>query len=166
MDAAFENYLALSAVLREDLLVLLDSESNSQCWRRNFVRASASLIEGYVHCLREMCAVSFECTAPQISSAQADVIRSERSFNGNERLKFTLTAAHALFELQPGPNFGGSDWVRARRVLARRNLLMHPKTPTDLCIPDSLWAELRDDVTWLLTQLFNVIAALQEKHSR
>ena len=164
MDAAFDNYFALSDVLREDLLALLGTESDSQHWRRNYVRVCASLIEGYAHCLREMCAVSFACVAPEISEKEAEVVRSERSFNANERIKLTLRAAYKLFELQPAPNFGGHKWPRAQRVLERRHLLMHPKTPADLEISNELWLELRDDVTWLVGQLFNFIAALQAKH--
>jgi len=164
MDAAFDNYFALSDVLREDLLALLETESDSQHWRRNYVRVAASLIEGYAHCLREMCAVSFECVAPEISEKEAEVVRSERSFNANERIKLTLRAAYKLFELQPAPSFSGLEWPRARRVLEKRHLLMHPKTTADLEISNELWLELRDDVTWLVEQLFNFIAALQAKH--
>ena len=164
MDAAFDNYFALSKVLQDDLGVMLDIESDSQHWRRNYIRVSASLIEGYAHCLREMCAVSFECVAPEIGKKEAEVLRSERSFDANERIKVTLRVAYKLFELQPAPNFGGSEWPRAQRVLEKRHLLMHPKNPADLEVPDYLWNELRGDVTWLIEQLFNFIAALQEKH--
>lgn len=164
MNAAFDNYFALSDVLRADLLALLETESDSQHWRRNYVRVSASLIEGHAHGLREMCAVSFECVAPEISEKEAEVVRSERSFNANERIKLTLRVAYKLFELQPAPNFGGHEWPRAQRIIEKRHLLMHPKTPADLKIPDDLWLELRDDVTWLVEQLFNFIAALQAKH--
>lgn len=164
MDAAFDNYFALSDILRKDLTALLDSESNSQHWRRNYIRVSASLIEGYAHCLREMCAVSFECLAPEICKEEQEVLRSERSFNANERIKLTLRVAYKLFELQPTPNFGGSEWPRAQRVLEKRHLLMHPKNPTDLQVLDSLWDELRGDVTWLIEQLFNFMSALEKKH--
>ncbi|MBU0602970.1 MAG: hypothetical protein KKD25_11300 [Gammaproteobacteria bacterium] len=164
MDAAFDNYLALSDLLREDLLALLESESKSLHWRRNFIRVSAALIEGHAHCLREMCAVSFECVAPDISSKETKVLRSEKSFDADERIKLTLRAAYKLFGLQPAPNFGGPEWPRAKRVLKKRHLLMHPKTPSDLDIPDELWNELRADVIWLLEQLFNFISALQTKH--
>lgn len=164
MDAAFDNYFALSDTLREDLSALLDTESDSQQWRRNYIRVAASLIEGYAHCLRDVCAVSFECVAPSISTKEAEVIQSERHFDANERLKLTLRAAYKLFELTPAPNFGGQEWSRAQRVLAKRHLLMHPKTPTDLEITDALWSELHNDVTWLVEQLFNFISALQRKH--
>ena len=165
MDSAFDNYFALSDVLLEDLAALLDSESNSQHWRRNYIRVSASLIEGYAHCLREMCKVSLECVAPAIGQKEAEVLGSERNFDANERIKLTLRVAYKLFELQPAPNFGGPEWRRAQRVLEKRHLLMHPKCTGDLEIPDDLWTELYDDVAWLLEQLFNFIAALQKKHN-
>lgn len=164
MDAAFDNYFQLSNILQADMNVLLDGENDSQHWRRNFIRASASLIEGYAHCLREMCAVSFECVAPEISKKESEVLQSERGFDANERIKLTLRVAYKLFELQPAPNFGGSEWPRAQRVLEKRHLLMHPKSPADLQVADNLWDELRGDVTWLIEQLFNFMSALEKKH--
>ena len=164
MDRAFENYFALSDILREDLAAHLRNESNSPHWRRNIIRVSASLIEGYAHCLRDMCAVSFECVAAEISAKETKVLRSERNFEANERIKVTLRVAYKLFELQPAPDFGGPEWLRAQRILRKRHLLMHPKSPDDLAIPDQLWIELRDDVSWLIEQLFNFATALQAKH--
>lgn len=158
MDAAFDNYFALSSILRDDLTALLDTEKDSQQWRRNFVRVSASLIEGYAHCLREMCAVSFDCIAPAISQKETEVLCAERSFSANERIKLTLRVAYKLFELQPAPNFGGPEWPRAQLVLTKRHALMHPKTPADLEVPDALWSDLRNDVAWLIEQLFNFVA--------
>lgn len=164
MDAAFDNYFELSKILQADMNALLDGENDTQHWRRNFVRASAALIEGYAHCLRDMCAVSSECVAPEITGKEADVLRSEKGFDANDRVKFTLRAAYKLFELVPAPNFGGNEWLRAQRVLSKRHHLMHPKTPADLEIPDGLWKDIREGVAWLLEQLFNVFFLLQQKH--
>lgn len=164
MDAAFDNYFQLSNILLADMNALLDGENDSQHWRRNFIRASASLIEGYAHCLREMCAVSFECVAPEIGKKESEVLRSERSFDANERIKLTLRVAYKLFELEPAPNFGGNEWPRAQRVLTKRHLLMHPKIPADLDVPDDIWNEMRDDFAWLMEQLFNFFSLLQQKH--
>lgn len=166
MDAAFDNYFQLSNILQADMNVLLDGENDSQHWRRNFIRASASLIEGYAHCLREMCAVSFECIAPEISRKESEVLQSERGFDANERIKLTLRVAYKIFQLEPAPKFGGNEWPRAQRVLSKRHLLMHPKTPADLEVPDDLWDEMRDDVAWLMEQLFNFFSLLQQKHGR
>ena len=164
MDAAFDNYFQLSRILQADMNALLDGENETQHWRRNFVRASASLIEGYAHCLREMCAVSFDCVAPEIGRNEAEVLQAERGFDANERMKLTLRVAYKLFQLQPAPNFGGNEWPRAQQVLRKRHLLMHPKIPADLEITNELWSELRDDVAWLMEQLFNVFSLLQQKH--
>ena len=166
MDVAFDNYLLLSKVLHADMTTLLDNESNTQHWRRNFIRSSAALIEGEAHCLRDMCALSFECAAPEIASKEADVLRSEKDFGAEDRIKLTLRAAYKLFELAPAPNFGGNEWPRAQRVLHKRHLLMHPKTPIDLEVPDDLWNEIRDGVTWLMEQFFNFLFLLQQKHDR
>lgn len=164
MNAALDNYFALSDILQKDLTALLESESDTQHWRRNYIRVSASLIEGYGHCLREMCAVSFECIAPEIGKKEDAVLRSEQKFDANERIKLTLRVAYKLFELQFWPNFSSSEWPRAQRVLKKRHLLMHPKTPADLEIPDDLWRELRSDATWLIEQLFNFVSALEKKY--
>ena len=165
MDAAFDNYLRLSKILRDDMNALLDSENNTQPWRRNFIRASAALIEGHAHCLRDMCAVSFDCVAPEITTKESDVLRLEKSFDTNERIKLTLRVAYKLFELEPAPNFGGSEWPTAQQVLTKRHLPMHPKIPADLEIPDDLWTTLRKDVTWLFEQLFSFLSLLEKKHA-
>ena len=166
MGAAFDNYFALSDILVKDLQALLESESNSQHWRRNYIRVSASLIEGYAHCLREMCMVSFVCVAPEISQKEEKVLRSEQGLEANERIKLTLRVAYKLFELQPSPNFGGLEWERAQRILAKRHLIMHPKNPADLNISDELWEELYDDITWLIKQFFSFISALDTKYNK
>jgi hypothetical protein len=44
-DAAFDNYLELTTLLHKDMESMLLTESNSQQWRRNFIRASAALLE-------------------------------------------------------------------------------------------------------------------------
>ena len=165
MDAAFDNYFELSKVLQADMSSLLDGENDTQHWRRNFIRASAALIEGYAHCLRDMCAVSFECVAPEITNKEAEVLRSEHNFDANDRIKFTLRATYKLFELSPAPDFGGNEWPRAQRVLGKRHLLMHPKTTDDLEVSEDLWQEIREDVAWLFEQLFNIFSLLQKKHS-
>lgn len=164
MDAAFDNYFELSKILQADIDALLDGENDTQHWRRNFVRASVPIIEGYAHCLRDMCAVSFECVAPEITKEEVEVLRSEKNFDTNDRIKLTLRAAYKLFELAPAPNFGGNEWRSAQRVLGKRHLLMHPKTPTELEVPDDLWKEIRESVTWLMEQLFNFFSLLQRKH--
>lgn len=164
MDTAFDNYLKLTRVLEADMTALIDGECEDQHWRRNFIRSAAALVEGHAHCLREMCAVSFECVAPELTKKEADVLRSEESFSAAERMKLTLRAAYTLFELAPAPNFGGNEWPKAQRVLSKRHLLMHPKTPADLEVSDSLWNDIRTDIAWLMEQFFNFLSQLQEKH--
>ena len=164
MDAAFDNYIRLTQILEADMTALLDEESEGQHWRRHFIRSAAALIEGHAHCLREMCAISFECEAPELTKSESDVIRSEASFSSVERIKLTLRAAYSLFELVPVPDFGGNEWPRAKRFLLKRNLLMHPKTPADLEVTETFWSDSRTDIAWLTKQFFDFLSLLQEKH--
>lgn len=143
---------------------LLDSENETQHWRRNFIRTSASLIEGYTHCYREMSAVSLACGEPEISTKELKILQSEKT-NTNERIKYTLSAAYKIFQLEPPPDFGGDKGNRIKRVFKKRDILMHPKTPADLEISDDLYNQIRDDVAWLMEQLFKFISLLELKHS-
>jgi hypothetical protein len=161
---AVDNYLDLSPVLQSDMTALLDCETETQHRRRNFVRASASLIEGYAHCLREMCVPSFQCIGVlAITAKERRVILSEKGCSTVDRIRLTLRSAYKLFELGPPPNFGSQEWLFAQRLFKKRDGLMHPKTIGDLAISDTFWNELRNGITWLMEQLFNFFSLLHEK---
>ena len=165
MDAAFDNYFDLSNMLTEDLRSLLSTEVEEQHWRRNFIRASAALFEGYAHCLRQMCVVSFECEAPSLKSKEISVLRHEGSFDSADRIRLTLRAAYKLSELVPAPTFGGQGWANAQHALLKRHALMHPKTPSDLSVEDEHWIEFRNGIVWLMEQYFEFFNLLYNKHS-
>ena len=165
MDDAFDNYFALSEVLREDLNALLDTELDSQASQRNFIRAAAAMIEGYTHCIREMCLVGLQCDAPALTAKEVGALKSEHGVDTNDRYKLTVRAAYKMFALSPLPDFGSKRWARAQEVLNKRHLLMHPKVPTDLEIAKSSWPAIKDDVSWLMQQLFEFFALLQRKHA-
>lgn len=166
LDAAFENYLKLTAVLDDDMKSLLSADSTSQQWRRTFVRASAALLEGHAHCLREMCLVGLRCSAPSLTKKERAAIADERGFDANNRLKLTLRAAYKLFSLQPAPNFSGADWVRAQRVLRKRHRLTHPKRPSDLGLSDRTWSEMRRGISWLMKHFFDFLTLGQQRYGR
>lgn len=164
MGSTFENYFELSTILLDDMNSLLDIDNDSQQWRRNFIRVSASLIEGYTHSIREMCAVGLKCLAPDVSSREREVIESETSFGAADRIKLTLRAAYTLFELQPAPAFGGNEWLDAQRVLKKRDSLMHPKIASDLHVSDDENKEFREATAWLMAQFFSIFSLLQVRH--
>ena len=166
LDAAFGNYLKLTAVLCDDMNSMFAAESNSQQWRRNFVRASAALLEGQSHCLREMCLVGLRCDASSLTTKEHAAINDEGGFDANDRLKLTLRAAYKLFSLQPVSDFSGTEWPRAQRVLRKRHKPMHPKRPRDLGMSDRTWSEMRRDIAWLMKQFFDFLHLGQQKYGR
>jgi hypothetical protein len=165
MDDAFDNYFALSEVLREDLNALLGAELDSQASQRNFIRAAAAMIEGYTHCIRKMCLVGLQSDAPTLTAKEGAALKSERGVDTNDRYKLTVLAAYKMFDLSPVPDFGGKQWASAQEVLNKRHLLMHPKAPSDLAIANSSWPAIIVDVAWLMQQLFGFFALLQKKHA-
>lgn len=148
----------------KDMESMLLTESNSQQWRRNFIRASAALLEGEAHCLREMCLVGLRCNAQTLTKKERSAITGERGSDTNNRLKLTLRAAYKLFSLQPAPDFSGTEWVRAQRVLRKRHRLMHPKRPRDLGMSDSTWSDMRRDTGWLMKQFFDFLSLVRQKY--
>jgi hypothetical protein len=153
LDEAVGNYLELSKVLLGDVSALLAEERPSQEWRRNFVRASVALIEGYAHCMRKMCAVALQCDHPPVSDDERGVVNSERGFAADDRIRLTLRSSYKLFSFGPLPDFSSVDWQKARALLAKRDRLTHPKNASDLEVLDDLWLDLKDAVGWLVQQL-------------
>ena len=164
LDVVFHNYLKLTTLLHNDLTAMFSTETKSPHWRRNFVRASAALLEGEAHCLRQMCVVGLECGAPTLTKKECRVITDESSFDTNDRLKLTLRAAYKIFALQPLPDFGGTEWVITRQVLRKRHRLMHPKSPRDLGISDSTWRKLRRGIVWLMKQFYDFLSLALVKY--
>src|SRR5687767_12191685 len=116
-DAAFVNYLDLTALLRSDLESMLKEESVSLHWRRNFVRATAALFEGHASSLRRMCEIALSLEPGRVTGKERKAILNEGGLSANERLKYTLRAAYKYFDLAPIPEFDGRDWKRAQRVM-------------------------------------------------
>jgi hypothetical protein len=163
-EAAFDNYLKLTELLRSDLEAMFESKSKSLEWRRNFVRAATALLEGHAHCLREMCAVGLRYDTPALTKKERSVIADERDFDSNDRIKLTLRAAYRLFGLEPLPDFSGHEWLRAQRVFRKRHRLMHPKRPRDLGMSDRTWLEMRRDIAWLMKQFANFLSLSYAKY--
>jgi hypothetical protein len=163
MYDAFDNYFAMSAVLRDDLIELSKTQNDEQHWKRNFVRTSAALFEGYTHCIREMCVISFECSAPKLTNKEAAALRFERKFPANERIRLTLRAAYRLFEVDPAPEFGDQGWSGARSIFEKRDVLMHPKAQDDLIVDDDCWRDINYGAYWLLRQYVQFFVILQGK---
>ena len=164
LDAAFGNYLQLTDALRDDLTQMLASESAAQHWRRNFVRASVAMLEGHAYSLRQICAVALRCHAPPISAKERRAIRDDSGFDANNRLKLTLRAAYKLHSLSPLPQFGGSEWRQAQKLMKKRHRLMHPTSPRDLGMADSTWRDYKRSIIWLSEQFSDFLKLLARKH--
>lgn len=164
LDAAFDKYFAMSRLLQDDVEALLRDEDDSQSSRRNFVRAAASLIEGYAQCFREMAEVGLETGAGPLSAKEIAVLRDERGFGSADRVKYTLRATYKLFQLPEVPQFSEQGWSDAQTLLEKRDSLMHPKTVNDLAVSDQSWERIHNGAVWLFAQLFGFMEQLAKAH--
>ena len=165
MDSAVDNYLALSDILRPDLEAMLAQDDETSHWRRNFIRASAALLEGYIFCWREIASVGHEGSDPKLSGKENEALDSEANMPADKRFKLTLRAAFKRLDLEPIPDFGGSEWERSRIVFSKRHMLMHPKRPSELEISNEQWIELREGIIWLFEQTFSFMSLLEAKYA-
>jgi hypothetical protein len=164
MDAAFDKYFAMSKMLGADVELLLQDESDTQSSRRNFIRAASTLVEGYTHCFREMCAVGVVTSPASLSEEEVKALTFERKLGSIERTKLTVRATYKLFELPDVPNFGVRGWEQAQRLLDKRDRLMHPKSVQDLEVADDEWNDIHLGVEWLFEQLFGFMEQLARIH--
>jgi hypothetical protein len=164
LDAAFDKYFVMSRLLQQDLEELLAHDEDTQSSRRNFIRAAASLVEGYTACFREMCQVGLETGPGSLSRNEEAVLKNERLYGSAERTKLTIRATFKMFQLPSVPDFGTKEWLQALRFLDKRDRLMHPKSVDDLDVSDSSWSDIYGGSVWLLQQLFGFMSQLARVH--
>lgn len=168
MGDAIDNYLKLSPMLRADVDELLDLNKDSQSWRRNFIRASSALMEGYVHGLREICVIRLTLAPDdlKLSSRDRKALINEELCSARQRLKSTIRMVYLCLELGAAPLFRGNSWLNAVAFLDKRNYLVHPKNSADLDVLDEDWASLYQGVVWIFEQLFLVFVLIQSKYCK
>jgi len=162
--AAFDRYLALTALLRSDLEGMLDAESTSAHWRRNFVRASVALLEGHAYSLRRLCRVLLPYCSSILSAKERKAIARGEELDTSARLKLTLRAAYKIFDLKPLPNFGDKNWTIAQGAVRKRHRLMHPRHVHDLGMSAQTWRIHKRGIVWLMEQFFDFMALAKQRY--
>lgn len=157
MDQAIKKYFDISNVLNDDFFKLNEENSESDHWRRNHIRVLAVLIEGYSHCFREIAKVGMETGTVKYSAKERKLLEEEHKCSVTERIKGTLKIIYSLFGLA-GPDFGSTDWQKAKKALEKRGALMHPKSVADLEVSDQVFLECDQGFGWLVAQHTTVIS--------
>lgn len=164
MNAIFDNYFAMSAILREDAYYILEKrDDSSPKWRRQYVRSIVPHIEGLVYCFAEVCRQIPEADRSQLIRKERKVLSDECLVGVAESFKSTLKLFYQIFDLSPTPNFGGTEWRKVQRLFEARHALMHPKNTSDLFISDGDWNDLFDGSRWALNELFQIDKRLADK---
>src|SRR5438132_10095178 len=108
-DAAVEEYLKLSDSLMGELNYLRENntDESNQFWRRSFIRASWSLVDGEIYALKKMCRSIAPLRCEAIRESDKNFLSNERQ-NTGDKIKRVLKIAKQLFDLSVTLNFGGS----------------------------------------------------------
>ena len=166
-DTALVGYLKLSVSLTGELNYLFEhhEDDQNQYWRRTFVRASWSLVDGYIYALREMCRVLAPLRADVIGRSDGDLSINDRQEIG-DKIKSVLKLAVKIFDLSVPLNFGGSEWVAVRDSIEKRHNVVHPRSAAIIFIADDEWKKQKDAISWVISTFNLLDIALQDKYSR
>ena len=99
LSQVYKDYFLLSEVLRLDLDDVLDQESDTQTWRRNFIRTSWPMIEAYSNTLRNLCSVLDKHSKFDKSKRQRHLLANKAKFSSVQRIKESLKLAFKIHEL-------------------------------------------------------------------
>ena len=164
MDLAFDNYLTVSKILREDIIKLLSQREETDQWQRRFIKELTITCEAFSACYRGILEIDKDGYENKLSKNQLTVLEDERSLSTDDRLKYTLTGIHKVLSLEPIPNFGQPLWESARKAILKRDQLTHPKDISSLLLETRDFEEYEEGLTWLYEQHSNVLSLIQEKH--
>ena len=160
----YEDYFEMSKKLQSDMNALVERESETPEWRRNFVRTSWPMIEAYASTLRNICSVISKHAGLKLSKRNRKLLEDESRLATTERLKQSLKLAFNMHELEVKPIFSDANWLHLRQAIRVRDRLMHPKKSSDLDIAEDEWQEIFNGITWVLSELFSFFEQVHKQY--
>lgn len=164
MNAAVESYLQVAEVLSSDAYAILDQETETQAWRRSYIRTVAAMIVGDSYSIQQMATIGLETDPSMLSAKEIKALTVDNGNSAADQIKYVLRAAYKMFELEQSPDFSGSGWILAQKFMDKRNKVMHPKIPADLEISEESWKDLFEGSKWLIGEHFELIGRIQKKY--
>ena len=164
LDAALVGYLNLSASSMAEINYLLahHEDDSNQYWRRTFIRAAWSLIDGDIYALKEMCRSVKELRADVIKNSDEELLSSDRQETG-DKIKGVLKLARTIFDLPITLDFAGTEWATVGLAIEKRHNIVHPKSVDTLVITDDQWKQQKEAIGWFLSTSSSLLVALEEK---
>lgn len=177
-----EKLIEMIGVLFEDVSECEDrlADSDTQFWRRVFVRASFSFVEGMTVLLKQQALVGTcnKITATgEIDFARLSVLCGESYFiddSGELRWRrITIPALNNVafafreFAQLHGASYqldrSGGDWQALRSATRVRDRLVHPKALQDLDVTDAELSAVEKAVSWLNDSVALLLSEAQRK---
>ncbi len=166
MNSAMNNYLQVAEILSNDLMTILEQETECETWKRTYIRHVSAMIEGDSYCFQQMAVIGLEVESPSLTSKEEKALKSSISFSASDQIKYVLRAAYKMFDLGDPPDFSGREWELAKEFFLKRHKLMHPKKLEDIRISGEEWEKLHDGSKWLVAEHFNIVSRLYERYAK
>jgi hypothetical protein len=176
-----KEWIEVSNLLIRDIESLVDvfhDDWSHQSFRRMFVRACWTLIEGEVFCLKQFTLRACELGGKSLTSSEHKLLsevlmlgddsgrlkREAVRESTHENLKQTLKIATSKFELGWTPDFSNQGWASLRRSLDLRHRVTHPKIAAELAISNGELDAHRSGFAWFLETVQKFQAIFQQKY--
>ena len=164
LATVYDDYFELSKELQTDLDKILDDESDSPSWQRNFVRTAWPMIEAYSGTLRNLCSVLDKHSEFKKTKRQQHLLNGTAKFSSDQRIKESLKLAFRIHELDEKPVFGDKNWQNLQQATELRHRITHPNKSHDLHISEAEWNTAYEGITWLLRELFSFFNQVHTKY--
>lgn len=164
-DIAVVGYIKLSDSCIAELNYLHENHEDdaNQYWRRTFIRASWSLVDGDIYALKEMCRSIAQLRSDDIGKSDENLLNSDRQEMG-DKIKGVLKLAVKIFDLSVTLDFGGSDWTTVKLSIEKRHNVVHPKSVDTIMVTDDEWKQQKDAIGWFMSTSNSLLVALQKKY--
>lgn len=141
----------------------LDSNPDSQFWRRTVVRTFFAAVEGEIHQWKRQALLLETVGIAQLDDGQRSILKEETydlKENGSvksrplftktdQSLRFCINlindAVNAGYELDLGED---NRWNSFKQAIGIRNRLMHPRSSDELEVTDDEVSVVRDAIAW------------------
>jgi len=174
-EAELQNLFHLMAGIWEDTEVCAKrlEETDSQFWRRTYVRTLFALIEGVTYRFKRAALACFEDRmnrSPnskvrypiQLSDADNAMLREQifdlddkgQSYSQtkfiplSKNLRFAFASLARAYEVNFAFDLNSAEWSSFQQALAIRNRLAHPKASTDLFVSDEELLNAKNTFNW------------------
>lgn len=159
----------------------LESDTNNQFARRNYIRNTFSCMEGSIWLLKEVCLKATDSNGRKAKisvgeflilsetnyelKSNGEIKKNQKKLKFTDNIKFTFLMINKLFKMEIDLNVGSKSWEELLEAINIRNRIIHPKGVESLTISDEEIKICQNAVSWYNSKIHQFIQKLLDKSS-